>query len=226
MSGKAVEAAGDVHTLLLDKTGTITMGDRQATEFIPLQGCSANDLVQAAYLASVFRHDAGRSHGRHFRRKARCEARLDAGWGASPRLLGADAHERRRSAGRADHPQRGDQRRGASRGRGVWHAGAAGPAGGRRQSGQEGGDAVGRCRRRQDFGRDRVVGRSEARHPRAPRAAARHGNPHRHGDGRQSGHRPGDRRASRSRRIRGGGEAGGKAPSDPTRAGRRAAWWR
>ena len=38
MSGKAVEAAGDVHTLLLDKTGTITVGDRQATEFIPLAG--------------------------------------------------------------------------------------------------------------------------------------------------------------------------------------------
>jgi K+-transporting ATPase ATPase B chain len=54
MSGKAVEAAGDVHTLLLDKTGTITMGNRQATEFIPLPGCSANALVQAAYLASYF----------------------------------------------------------------------------------------------------------------------------------------------------------------------------
>jgi len=54
MSGKAVEAAGDVHTLLLDKTGTITIGDRQATEFLPLAGCSANALVQAAYLASSF----------------------------------------------------------------------------------------------------------------------------------------------------------------------------
>jgi potassium-transporting ATPase ATP-binding subunit len=54
MSGKAVEAAGDVHTLLLDKTGTITVGDRQATEFLPLAGCSANELVQAAYLASCF----------------------------------------------------------------------------------------------------------------------------------------------------------------------------
>ena len=41
MSGKAVEAAGDVHTLLLDKTGTITVGDRQATEFLPLVGCTA-----------------------------------------------------------------------------------------------------------------------------------------------------------------------------------------
>ncbi len=54
MSGKAVEAAGDVHTLLLDKTGTITMGNRQATEFIPLSATSASALVQAAYLASAF----------------------------------------------------------------------------------------------------------------------------------------------------------------------------
>jgi K+-transporting ATPase ATPase B chain len=54
MSGKAVEAAGDVHTLLLDKTGTITMGNRQATEFVPLLGASADALVQAAYLASSY----------------------------------------------------------------------------------------------------------------------------------------------------------------------------
>ncbi len=54
MSGKAVEAAGDVHTLLLDKTGTITLGNRQATKFIPLSGCSANALVSAAHLASYF----------------------------------------------------------------------------------------------------------------------------------------------------------------------------
>jgi potassium-transporting ATPase ATP-binding subunit len=54
MSGKAVEAAGDVHTLLLDKTGTITVGDRQATDFLPLAGCTANALAQAAYQASAF----------------------------------------------------------------------------------------------------------------------------------------------------------------------------
>ena len=54
MSGKAVEAAGDIHTLLLDKTGTITMGNRQATELIPLKDINANALVQAAYLASRF----------------------------------------------------------------------------------------------------------------------------------------------------------------------------
>ena len=39
MSGRAVEAAGDVNTLLLDKTGTITLGNRQATAFVPLPGC-------------------------------------------------------------------------------------------------------------------------------------------------------------------------------------------
>ena len=53
MSGRAVEAAGDVHTLLLDKTGTITLGNRQATEFIPLPGVSEAALADAAQLASL-----------------------------------------------------------------------------------------------------------------------------------------------------------------------------
>jgi K+-transporting ATPase ATPase B chain len=53
MSGRAVEAAGDVDTLLLDKTGTITLGNRQATEFIPLAGVSEQELADAAQLASL-----------------------------------------------------------------------------------------------------------------------------------------------------------------------------
>ena len=53
MSGRAVEAAGDVHTLLLDKTGTITLGNRQATEFIPLPGIEPSTLADAAQLASL-----------------------------------------------------------------------------------------------------------------------------------------------------------------------------
>src|SRR5579859_5012436 len=52
MSGRAVEAAGDVDTLLLDKTGTITLGNRQATEFLPAPGITMERLVQAADLAS------------------------------------------------------------------------------------------------------------------------------------------------------------------------------
>ena len=51
-SGKAVEVAGDVDTLLLDKTGTITIGNRRATQFIPLDGCTAADTGRLAALAS------------------------------------------------------------------------------------------------------------------------------------------------------------------------------
>jgi K+-transporting ATPase ATPase B chain len=53
MSGRAVEAAGDVDTLLLDKTGTITLGNRQATAFIPMGGVSEKELADAAQLASL-----------------------------------------------------------------------------------------------------------------------------------------------------------------------------
>jgi K+-transporting ATPase ATPase B chain len=53
MSGRAVEAAGDVDTLLLDKTGTITLGNRQATEFYPLPSVSPVELADAAQLASL-----------------------------------------------------------------------------------------------------------------------------------------------------------------------------
>lgn len=53
MSGKAVEAAGDINTLLLDKTGTITFGNRQAVEFIPVEGVSAAELADAAQLSSL-----------------------------------------------------------------------------------------------------------------------------------------------------------------------------
>jgi potassium-transporting ATPase ATP-binding subunit len=53
MSGRAVEAAGDVDVLLLDKTGTITLGNRQATEFLPAEGYTANQLADRAQWASL-----------------------------------------------------------------------------------------------------------------------------------------------------------------------------
>jgi K+-transporting ATPase ATPase B chain len=53
MSGRAVEAAGDVNTLLLDKTGTITLGNRQAAEFLPVSGISVDELADAAQLSSL-----------------------------------------------------------------------------------------------------------------------------------------------------------------------------
>ena len=53
MSGKAVEAAGDVNSLLLDKTGTITLGNRQAVEFLTINGVAAEELADAAQLSSL-----------------------------------------------------------------------------------------------------------------------------------------------------------------------------
>ena len=53
MSGRAIEAAGDVDILMLDKTGTITLGNRQAYEFIPVDGCSMQELADAAQLSSL-----------------------------------------------------------------------------------------------------------------------------------------------------------------------------
>ncbi|CAM5318906.1 potassium-transporting ATPase ATP-binding subunit [Streptomyces narbonensis] len=53
MSGRAVEAAGDVSTLLLDKTGTITLGNRQASEFVPVKGATEAEVAEAAQLSSL-----------------------------------------------------------------------------------------------------------------------------------------------------------------------------
>ena len=53
MSGRAIEAAGDVDILMLDKTGTITLGNRQASEFIPVDGAAASELADAAQLSSL-----------------------------------------------------------------------------------------------------------------------------------------------------------------------------
>jgi K+-transporting ATPase ATPase B chain len=53
LSGRAIEAAGDVDVLLLDKTGTITLGNRQATDFIPAAGVTVQQLADAAQLASL-----------------------------------------------------------------------------------------------------------------------------------------------------------------------------
>ena len=75
MSGRAVEAAGDVDTLLLDKTGTITLGNRQAAEFKPVSGVTEKELADAAQLASLadetpegpFYRRAGEGEIRHSR---------------------------------------------------------------------------------------------------------------------------------------------------------------
>ncbi|BBN46916.1 potassium-transporting ATPase subunit KdpB [Mycobacterium avium] len=99
MSGRAVEAAGDVNTLLLDKTGTITLGNRQAAAFIPLDGVSAEQLADAAQLSSLADETPeGRSvvvfAKQHFGLRARTPGELSqARWvafSATTRMSGVD----------------------------------------------------------------------------------------------------------------------------------------
>ena len=98
MSGRAVEASGDVDVLLLDKTGTITLGNRQASEFVPVDGVAVTELAEVAQLVVARRRDARGPLDRRARegavRPARPRARRARG-DVHP-VLGDDAHERRR----------------------------------------------------------------------------------------------------------------------------------
>ena len=112
LSGRAVEASGDVDVLLLDKTGTITLGNRQATEFLPMPGVDEGELAEAAQIASLADETPeGRSivvlakqYG-HPRAPLRLRAR------SFVPFSGRDAHERRgprrhppaQGRGRRDH---------------------------------------------------------------------------------------------------------------------------
>src|SRR5262249_46335090 len=98
MSGRAIEAAGDVDTLLLDKTGTITLGNRVATEFLPLPGVDVGELAEAAQLASLADETPeGRSivvlakerHGLRARERDQPGAQF-IGFSAQTRMSGAD----------------------------------------------------------------------------------------------------------------------------------------
>ncbi|MBB1246119.1 potassium-transporting ATPase subunit KdpB [Streptomyces durbertensis] len=102
MSGRAVEAAGDVSTLLLDKTGTITLGDRQAAEFLPVRGVTAVELADAAQLASLADETPeGRSivvlakerHGLRERHQGELEHAEFVPFTAQTRMSGVDVRE-------------------------------------------------------------------------------------------------------------------------------------
>lgn len=109
MSGRAVEAAGDVNTLLLDKTGTITLGNRQAAAFVPLSGVTAEELADAAQLSSLADETPeGRSivvfAKREYGLRARSQGELaHANWvefSATTRMSGVDldGHKLRKGA--------------------------------------------------------------------------------------------------------------------------------
>ena len=114
MSGRAVEAAGDVDVLLLDKTGTITLGDRQASELVPMPGVSARELAEAAQLASLADETPeGRSivvlakqqHGIRAQQLAPHEARF-VPFTAQTRMSGVDFNGTRLRKGAGDAIER------------------------------------------------------------------------------------------------------------------------
>ena len=110
MSGRAVEAAGDVNTLLLDKTGTITLGNRQAAAFVPLAGVTPGELADAAQLSSLADETPeGRSivvfAKQHYGLRARSQGELtEARWvefSAETRMSGVNIGEQRLRKGAA-----------------------------------------------------------------------------------------------------------------------------
>ena len=215
MSGRAVEAAGDVNTLLLDKTGTITLGNRQAAEFIPVGGVTAQELADAAQLSSLpDETPEGRSivvlakekFGLRGRSLAEGGAVYDehghkeaefVPFSASTRMSGVNLRDRQIRKGAADAISR-------------WVREGNGAVPDDIQSvvqriAHGGGTPLLVAERA--HGRTRVLGAvhlkdvDQGRYPRAVRSPARHGHPHGDDHGRQPAHRRGHRAGSGCRRL-------------------------
>jgi K+-transporting ATPase ATPase B chain len=194
-SGRAVEVAGDVDTLLIDKTGTITLGNRVATEFVPMTGVEERDLADAAQLASL--SDAtpeGRSivvlAKERFGLRGRDMGDLHAHFvpfTAQTRMSGIDIAEHVIRKGSVDAI--------------VGHVAAR------------------RRPRRSGTGPRPPEGCDQGRRARALRRAQADGNPHGDDHRRQRPDRGRHRRRGWRRRLPGAGNAGSKAEADPQRAG-------
>jgi K+-transporting ATPase ATPase B chain len=183
-SGRAVEAAGDVDTLLLDKTGTITFGNRMASAFIAAPGVQSRALAEAAWLASLADETPeGRSIVAYAKSFGFTEPEIG-------RVFSAHAHLRHR----AQRPQPAEGRGGRGA-RPSWDDGGRGarrlPRRGRR-------DRPHRRHAARGFGKRRAArrhspqGRREARHQEPFRGTARDGHQDGDGDRRQPGDRGGD----------------------------------
>jgi potassium-transporting ATPase ATP-binding subunit len=186
VSGRAVEAAGDVNTLLLDKTGTITLGNRQATEFVPLPGVTVDQLADAAQLASLADETPeGRSivvlaksaYGLRERAEGELNGAAFVEFTAQTRMSGVDLADGQQVS------QGGLQRRAGVDPR-VWrHPGPRAGQGGRRDLRFWGNPTGGRPavqRYRQGARCHPPQGHRQRRHRRTVRRAPRHGHPYRH----------------------------------------------
>ncbi len=216
MSGRAVEAAGDVSTLLLDKTGTITYGNRMAADFLPVGTVTDAQLAEIALLSSLADETPeGRSIVTLAEDDYGVASRDMVGATLDP-LHGPDPHVGRGLGGPVD-PQ-GRRRLGPAVGpRPGWH-GARRSRPHRRGHRLERGHAARGRRRPRRAGGDPPQGHGEARHRREVRGDA--GARHPHGDDhrRQPAHRRRHRQGGRRRRLRRRGHARGQDGPDQGRA--------
>ena len=219
MSGRAVEAAGDVSTLLLDKTGTITLGNRQAVKFFPAPGVDERELAEVAQFASLADETPeGRSivvlakeqYGIRERELLETRAQF-VPFSANTRMSGVDLDGTEIRKGAVDAIVGGGPRHGArdERRGGAHRARRRHPVGG-----GEGSAAA---------GRDRAEGHHQGRSGGALRPAAEDGDPHRDDHRRQPAHGRGDRSGVRRRRLPRRGDARDEDGADQARAGRRRA---
>ena len=224
MSGRAVEAAGDVDTLLLDKTGTITLGNRQATEFLPVRASPSASWPTrpSSPRCPTRRRRAARSSCWPRRSTTSAAAR----WRRCTRKFipfsAQTRHQRHRRRRRLDPQGRG--RCGASpmsrAGPTTAHAGRRAEIEAIAEKDRQGGrHAAGRRQGRQAAGRHPPQGHRQGRHPRALRDPAQDGHPHGHDHRRQPADRGGHRRRIGRRRLPRPGDARGQAQADPRGAG-------
>ena len=216
MSGRAVEAAGDVQTLLLDKTGTITLGNRMASDFFPVGGHAERDVADAAQLASLADETPeGRSIVVLAKERFDIRERQLEGEHTFVPFSGDDPHvgprpgpspdpQGRRRLGQAlvGRAGRDDSRR-PRRHRRAHLAGRVNTVGGGRRSGHRWGH--------------RAQGRGQAGHPGKVRRDAPDGHPHRDDHRRQPPDRGGDRPGGRRRRLPRRGHARGQDGPDQGR---------
>ena len=213
MSGRAVEAAGDVDVLLLDKTGTITLGNRQASAFVHASGVTEQELADAAQLASLA---DGTPEGRsivvlakqRFGLRERDIVSLGATFvpfSAQTRMSGVNFQSREIRKGAADAI------RNYVTGNGGKYPGRGGNRGQQHRAARQ--HAAGGRRRRARARRHRVEGHRERRHQGALRGTAPHGHPHRDDHRRQPADRGGDRGGGGCRRLPRRGDAGSQAAS-------------
>ena len=226
LSGRAVEASGDVDVLLLDKTGTITLGNRQAAAFIPMPGVEEAELAEAAQYASLADETPeGRSIVVLAKQYGLREHELEAQharfvpFTAQTRMSGVDLNGTRLRKGAGDAIIRW-----------VADEGGAGAAASCSREldrvARERLDAAGGRPRRAGARRDRAQGRRQGGHDRALRAPAPDGHPHGHGHRRQPAHGGEDRRGVRRRRLPRRGDARGQDGADPLRTRPTGGSWR